>query len=39
MRVIVVGAGPIGLFSGMALARRGHDVTIVDRDGGPDENG
>jgi histidinol-phosphate/aromatic aminotransferase/cobyric acid decarboxylase-like protein len=39
MRVIVIGAGPIGLFSGMALARRGHDVTIVDRDGGPDETG
>ena len=39
MRVIVVGAGPVGLFSGMALARRGHDVTIVDRDGGPDETG
>src|SRR5918996_1175488 len=37
MRVVVVGAGPIGLFSGMALARRGHEVTIVDRDGGPDE--
>jgi 2-polyprenyl-6-methoxyphenol hydroxylase-like FAD-dependent oxidoreductase len=39
MRVIVIGAGPIGLFSGMALARRGHDVTIVDRDGGPDGTG
>lgn len=39
MRVIVIGAGPIGLFSGMALARRGHDVTIVDRDGGPDDTG
>ena len=35
MRVIVVGAGPVGLFSGIALARRGHDVTLVDRDAGP----
>ncbi len=39
MRVVVVGVGPVGLFSGMALARRGHAVTIVDRDGGPDGTG
>lgn len=39
MRVIVVGAGPIGLFSGIALARRGHVVTIVDRDPGPGDAG
>ncbi len=35
MRVVVVGAGPVGLFSGMALARRGHEVIVVDRDPGP----
>jgi 2-polyprenyl-6-methoxyphenol hydroxylase-like FAD-dependent oxidoreductase len=39
MRVIVVGAGPVGLFSGMALARRGHQVTIIDRDAGPGRSG
>jgi 2-polyprenyl-6-methoxyphenol hydroxylase-like FAD-dependent oxidoreductase len=39
MRVVVVGAGPVGLFSGIALARRGHAVTIVDRDAGPGEAG
>lgn len=35
MQVTVVGAGPVGLFSGMVLARAGHEVTIVDRDPGP----
>lgn len=35
MPVVVVGAGPVGLFSAMALARRGHEVSVVDRDGGP----
>jgi len=35
MRTVVVGAGPIGLYSGIMLARAGHDVTIVDRDAGP----
>ena len=39
MRVVVVGAGPIGLFCGMTLARRGHQVTLVDRDGGPEADG
>jgi 2-polyprenyl-6-methoxyphenol hydroxylase-like FAD-dependent oxidoreductase len=39
MQSIVVGAGPVGLFSAMALARRGHDVTIIDRDPGPDLRG
>jgi len=36
MRIAIVGAGPTGLYLGMALARRGHEVTIVDRDPGPD---
>lgn len=35
MRVAVAGAGPIGLMVSGALARRGHDVTVVDRDRGP----
>jgi len=35
MRVAVIGSGPAGLFLGTALARRGHLVTSVDRDGGP----
>jgi 2-polyprenyl-6-methoxyphenol hydroxylase-like FAD-dependent oxidoreductase len=39
VQAIVVGAGPVGLFSAMALARRGHDVTVIDRDPGPDPRG
>ena len=39
MRVVVVGAGPTGLFTAMALARRGHRVTVVDRDTGPGQDG
>jgi len=39
MRVIVVGAGPIGLVAGAGLARRGHRVVVVDRDGGPSADG
>jgi 2-polyprenyl-6-methoxyphenol hydroxylase-like FAD-dependent oxidoreductase len=35
MQITIVGAGPAGLFLGGALARRGHDVTAVDRDPGP----
>lgn len=35
MRIAVVGAGPSGLFTAIALARRGHDVFVVDRDAGP----
>lgn len=34
MRVVIVGAGPAGLYSAIALARRGHEVTVIDRDGG-----
>jgi 2-polyprenyl-6-methoxyphenol hydroxylase-like FAD-dependent oxidoreductase len=36
MKTAIVGAGPTGLYLGMSLARRGHQVTIIDRDGGPD---
>jgi len=39
MHVIVVGAGPAGLFSAIALARQGHRVTVVDRDPGPPPSG
>ncbi|KUI26228.1 FAD-dependent oxidoreductase [Mycobacterium sp. IS-1742] len=35
MHVVVVGAGPVGLFCAIALARRGHTVAVVDRDPGP----
>ena len=35
MRAVIVGAGPAGLFTAIALARRGHDVSVVDRDAGP----
>ena len=39
MRTVIVGAGPTGLFSAVALARRGRDVVIVDRDPGPPRQG
>lgn len=39
MRVAIIGSGPTGLFLGAALARRGHEVTAVDRDPGPDPDG
>jgi hypothetical protein len=39
MRVVVIGAGPTGLFTAMALASRGHEVTVVDRDPGPCSDG
>lgn len=35
MKTVVVGAGPIGLFLAGALARRGNQVVLVDRDAGP----
>lgn len=39
MQVSIVGAGPTGLFTAIALARRGHLVTVVDRDPGPAADG
>ena len=35
MRIAVVGAGPVGSLCGLMLARRGHDVLLIDRDAGP----
>lgn len=35
METVVVGAGPCGLFTAIALARRGRKVVVVDRDPGP----
>jgi 2-polyprenyl-6-methoxyphenol hydroxylase-like FAD-dependent oxidoreductase len=39
MRVAIIGAGPAGLFTGAGLARRGHQVTAVERDPGPAADG
>ncbi len=39
VRVAAIGAGPTGLVLGIALARRGHEVTLVDRDAGPGPGG
>lgn len=39
MRIAIVGAGPTGLYLAIALARRGHLVTLIDRDGGPAASG
>jgi 2-polyprenyl-6-methoxyphenol hydroxylase-like FAD-dependent oxidoreductase len=36
VRTVIIGAGPVGLFTAIAMARRGRDVVVVDRDGGPD---
>ena len=36
MRTVIVGAGPTGLYTAIALARRGHHVEVIDRDRGPD---
>jgi 2-polyprenyl-6-methoxyphenol hydroxylase-like FAD-dependent oxidoreductase len=38
MQIVIIGAGPAGLFLGSALARRGHRVTAVDRDSGPTDD-
>lgn len=37
MRVVVAGAGVAGLAASLVLARAGHDVVLVDRDGAPDD--
>lgn len=39
MDAAVVGAGPTGLYVAAGLARRGHRVTVVDRDAGPADDG
>lgn len=39
MRTVIVGAGPVGLYCGISLARAGHDVVVVDRDPGPPVTG
>jgi 2-polyprenyl-6-methoxyphenol hydroxylase-like FAD-dependent oxidoreductase len=36
MRTVVLGAGPAGSAAALLLARRGHDVSLVDRDGTPE---
>lgn len=38
-KVVVVGAGPIGLYCAISLARSGNAVTVVDRDAGPAADG
>ena len=35
MTIIVIGAGPTGLFTAIGLARRGRRVIVIDRDPGP----
>lgn len=32
MHVVVLGAGPAGCVAALALARRGHDIVLIDRD-------
>ncbi len=38
-RVVIAGAGPTGLYLAIALARRNHQVIVVDRDRGPAPDG
>ena len=33
MRAVIAGAGPTGLYTAIALARRGHQVAVIDGDG------
>lgn len=37
MRILVLGAGVVGVASAYFLARAGHDVTVIDRQAGPAE--
>lgn len=39
MKTLVIGAGPVGTFTAIGLARRQHDVTVIDRDPGPAADG
>ena len=39
MKALVIGAGPVGTFTAIGLARRGHEVVVVDRDPGPAADG
>jgi 2-polyprenyl-6-methoxyphenol hydroxylase-like FAD-dependent oxidoreductase len=39
VKVLVLGSGLGGLLAAMLLGRRGHDVTVVDRDQGPPAGG
>ena len=39
MRALVAGGGPVGVYTAIALARRGHDVSLIDRDPGPPHSG
>lgn len=39
MRIAVIGGGPSGLYCAIALARRGHEIQLVDRDPGPPQHG
>jgi 2-polyprenyl-6-methoxyphenol hydroxylase-like FAD-dependent oxidoreductase len=35
MRIAIVGSGPVGMTAAVLFARRGHAVTLIDRDPGP----
>lgn len=37
-KIVVIGAGSVGLFAGLRLAERGADVTLIDGDAGLSEN-
>src|SRR5690242_13683794 len=39
VKTVVIGAGPTGLFTAIALARRGREVVVVDREPGPPRHG
>ncbi|HSU37570.1 MAG TPA: FAD-dependent monooxygenase [Propionibacteriaceae bacterium] len=39
MTISIVGAGPTGLYLGIALARHGHRVRLIERDAGPSPDG